>query len=100
MIISHYCNNLSSTLRITPRKFDTVPACDPQSPAPTTPDLRTHSNLTLSKRGTRTSFTFRKIRHDPCRCGENLCLITEDCDIIVMKFYVAKLFKVEWPCFS
>lgn len=59
-------------LRITPRKFDMVPTCDPQSPAHTAPDLRTHSNLTLSKRGTRTSFTFRKIRHEPCRCGENL----------------------------
>ncbi|XP_069545028.1 alkylated DNA repair protein alkB homolog 8 [Brachyistius frenatus] len=54
---------------ITPRKFDMVPACDPQSPARTTPGLGTHSNLTLSKRGTRTSFTFRKIRHEPCRCG-------------------------------
>uniref|UniRef100_A0A671TEJ1 AlkB homolog 8, tRNA methyltransferase n=1 Tax=Sparus aurata TaxID=8175 RepID=A0A671TEJ1_SPAAU len=54
---------------ITPRKFDTVPACDPQSPALTPPDVRTHSNLTLSKRGTRTSLTFRKIRHEPCRCA-------------------------------
>ncbi|XP_029302280.1 alkylated DNA repair protein alkB homolog 8 [Cottoperca gobio] len=54
---------------ITPRKFDTVPARDPQSPAHTAPDLGTHSNLTLSKRGTRTSFTFRKIRHEPCRCA-------------------------------
>ncbi|XP_059186442.1 alkylated DNA repair protein alkB homolog 8 [Centropristis striata] len=54
---------------ITPRKFDMVPACDPQSPAHATPDLGTQSNLTLSKRGTRTSFTFRKIRHEPCRCA-------------------------------
>ncbi|KAM9359812.1 tRNA (carboxymethyluridine(34)-5-O)-methyltransferase alkbh8 [Symphorus nematophorus] len=54
---------------ITPRKFDMVPACDPQSPAHTTPDHVTHGNLTLSKRGTRTSFTFRKIRHEPCRCA-------------------------------
>ncbi|XP_044059506.1 alkylated DNA repair protein alkB homolog 8 [Siniperca chuatsi] len=54
---------------ITPRKFDMVPACDPQSPAHTTPDLRTRGNLTLSKRGTRTSFTFRKIRREPCRCA-------------------------------
>ncbi|XP_070685529.1 tRNA (carboxymethyluridine(34)-5-O)-methyltransferase alkbh8 [Pempheris klunzingeri] len=53
---------------ITPRKFDMVPACDPQSPARGR-DLVTHSNLTLSKRGTRTSFTFRKIRRDPCRCA-------------------------------
>ncbi|XP_028275349.1 alkylated DNA repair protein alkB homolog 8 isoform X2 [Parambassis ranga] len=53
---------------ITPRKFDMVPACDPQSPA-YKPDLGTHSNLTLSKRGTRTSFTFRKIRYEPCGCA-------------------------------
>lgn len=49
-----------------------VPTCDPQSSAPTTPDVKSHGGLTLSKRGTRTSFTFRKIRHEPCRCGENL----------------------------
>ncbi|XP_068440200.1 alkylated DNA repair protein alkB homolog 8 [Clinocottus analis] len=54
---------------ITPRKFDMVPACDPQSPAPTTPDISTYRSLTLSKRGTRTSFTFRKIRHEPCGCA-------------------------------
>uniref|UniRef100_A0A8C2X4M6 AlkB homolog 8, tRNA methyltransferase n=1 Tax=Cyclopterus lumpus TaxID=8103 RepID=A0A8C2X4M6_CYCLU len=54
---------------ITPRKFDMVPACNQQSPAHTTPDLSTSSNLTLSKRGTRTSFTFRKIRHEPCGCA-------------------------------
>uniref|UniRef100_A0A3P8THT8 tRNA (carboxymethyluridine(34)-5-O)-methyltransferase n=1 Tax=Amphiprion percula TaxID=161767 RepID=A0A3P8THT8_AMPPE len=54
---------------ITPRKFDMVPACDPPSPAGSRPDLGTQSGLTLSKRGTRTSFTFRKIRHEPCRCA-------------------------------
>ncbi|KAG7226011.1 hypothetical protein INR49_018621 [Caranx melampygus] len=55
---------------ITPRKFDMVPACDPQSsPAHTSSDLGTNRNLTLSKRGTRTSFTFRKIRHKPCCCA-------------------------------
>lgn len=54
---------------ITPRKYDTLPAHDPQSPAHTTADFGTHSNLTLSKRGTRTSFTFRKIRHTPCDCA-------------------------------
>uniref|UniRef100_UPI003AB0044F tRNA (carboxymethyluridine(34)-5-O)-methyltransferase alkbh8 isoform X1 n=1 Tax=Centroberyx gerrardi TaxID=166262 RepID=UPI003AB0044F len=54
---------------ITPRKFDMVPACDPQSPTPATSDLGSHSNLTLNKRGTRTSFTFRKIRHVPCHCA-------------------------------
>ncbi|XP_022604197.1 alkylated DNA repair protein alkB homolog 8 [Seriola dumerili] len=54
---------------ITPRKFDVVPACDPESPAHTTSDLGPNRNLTLSKRGTRTSFTFRKIRHELCRCA-------------------------------
>uniref|UniRef100_A0A7N8XTQ4 tRNA (carboxymethyluridine(34)-5-O)-methyltransferase n=1 Tax=Mastacembelus armatus TaxID=205130 RepID=A0A7N8XTQ4_9TELE len=54
---------------ITPRKFDMVPSCDPQSSADITPGLRTNSNLTLSKRDTRTSFTFRKIRHEPCLCA-------------------------------
>uniref|UniRef100_A0A672FDN9 tRNA (carboxymethyluridine(34)-5-O)-methyltransferase n=1 Tax=Salarias fasciatus TaxID=181472 RepID=A0A672FDN9_SALFA len=54
---------------ITPRKFDMVPARDPQSPAQTATDPGTQSQLTLSKRGTRTSFTFRKIRHKPCRCA-------------------------------
>ncbi|CDQ81421.1 unnamed protein product [Oncorhynchus mykiss] len=55
--------------RITPRKFDVVPACDPKSPAAVTSDLSNHSNLTLSRRGTRTSLTFRKVRRTPCDCG-------------------------------
>lgn len=55
--------HLLSPLRITPRKFDTVPSDDPQSSASPT-------HLTLTKRGTRTSFTFRRIRREPCRCGE------------------------------
>ncbi|XP_060929378.1 alkylated DNA repair protein alkB homolog 8 [Limanda limanda] len=54
---------------ITPRKFDMVPVCDPQSSARSESDLGSNGNLTLSKRGTRTSFTFRKIRHEPCRCA-------------------------------
>nr|XP_020495617.1 alkylated DNA repair protein alkB homolog 8 isoform X1 [Labrus bergylta] len=54
---------------ITPRKYDMVPACDPQSPALKTAEVGTPSNLTLRKRGTRTSFTFRKIRHKPCDCA-------------------------------
>ncbi|XP_072248680.1 tRNA (carboxymethyluridine(34)-5-O)-methyltransferase alkbh8 [Leuresthes tenuis] len=54
---------------ITPRKFDMVPAREPHSAAHTTAEQGTHSSLTLSKRGTRTSFTFRKIRHEPCRCA-------------------------------
>uniref|UniRef100_A0A8C6NIY5 tRNA (carboxymethyluridine(34)-5-O)-methyltransferase n=1 Tax=Nothobranchius furzeri TaxID=105023 RepID=A0A8C6NIY5_NOTFU len=54
---------------ITPRKFDLVPACESQSAALASPDVRTQSGLTLSKRGTRTSFTFRKIRHERCRCA-------------------------------
>ncbi|XP_061923234.1 alkylated DNA repair protein alkB homolog 8-like [Entelurus aequoreus] len=54
---------------ITPRKSDTVPACDPQCTAHTTCDLGALKQLTLSRRATRTSFTFRKIRHGPCRCA-------------------------------
>ncbi|XP_077397142.1 tRNA (carboxymethyluridine(34)-5-O)-methyltransferase alkbh8 isoform X1 [Festucalex cinctus] len=54
---------------ITPRKFDMVPTSDPQFSAPTTCDLGALNQLTLSKRGTRTSFTFRKIRHEPCCCA-------------------------------
>ncbi|XP_068612791.1 alkylated DNA repair protein alkB homolog 8 [Brachionichthys hirsutus] len=54
---------------ITPRKFDVVPASHPQTPTPTMPDLRTRGDLTLRRRGTRTSFTFRKVRRGPCRCA-------------------------------
>ncbi|XP_008423742.1 alkylated DNA repair protein alkB homolog 8 isoform X3 [Poecilia reticulata] len=54
---------------ITPRKFDLVPACETQSADHSEPDLGSHGDLTLSKRGTRTSFTFRKIRHEPCCCA-------------------------------
>ncbi|KAF6720889.1 Alkylated DNA repair alkB-like protein 8 [Oryzias melastigma] len=52
---------------ITPRKFDMVPAEEPRTDAPMESGIQ--SNLTLSRRGTRTSFTFRKIRQDPCRCA-------------------------------
>ncbi|XP_076869371.1 tRNA (carboxymethyluridine(34)-5-O)-methyltransferase ALKBH8 isoform X2 [Brachyhypopomus gauderio] len=52
---------------ITPRKFDVVPASkDDGSSGVVTSDP---SNLTLSHRGTRTSFTFRKVRHAPCDCA-------------------------------
>ncbi|KAL0973435.1 hypothetical protein UPYG_G00203600 [Umbra pygmaea] len=54
---------------ITPRKFDVVPAIAPKSPAAVTSDLKDHSNLTLSRRGTRTSLTFRKVRRTPCDCA-------------------------------
>ncbi|KAJ7995289.1 hypothetical protein DPEC_G00242990 [Dallia pectoralis] len=54
---------------ITPRKFDVVPACDPESPVALTSDLSNYSNLTLSRRGTRTSLTFRKVRRTPCDCA-------------------------------
>ncbi|XP_061537513.1 alkylated DNA repair protein alkB homolog 8 isoform X2 [Phycodurus eques] len=53
---------------ITPRKFDMVPACDSQRQNPTC-DLGDLNHLTLNKRGTRTSFTFRKIRREPCCCA-------------------------------
>ncbi|XP_067889838.1 alkylated DNA repair protein alkB homolog 8 isoform X2 [Heterodontus francisci] len=51
---------------ITPRKFDVVPASDLQKTTTISGDI---SNLTLNKRGTRTSFTFRKIRMTPCDCA-------------------------------
>ncbi|XP_051933730.1 alkylated DNA repair protein alkB homolog 8 isoform X1 [Hippocampus zosterae] len=54
---------------ITPRKFDMVPACDPQCSLSTTCNLSAGNQLTLTKRLTRTSFTFRKIRHEPCCCA-------------------------------
>ncbi|KAJ0063435.1 hypothetical protein NL108_002718, partial [Boleophthalmus pectinirostris] len=53
---------------ITPRKFDMVPTADSDCPIRTISNL-TQSNLTLNKRDTRTSFTFRKIRHEPCNCA-------------------------------
>ncbi|CAL9683877.1 unnamed protein product [Knipowitschia caucasica] len=53
---------------ITPRKFDMVPTADSGGPIRTVSNL-TQSNLTLSKRDTRTSFTLRKIRHEPCGCA-------------------------------
>ncbi|XP_036392859.1 alkylated DNA repair protein alkB homolog 8 [Megalops cyprinoides] len=51
---------------ITPRKFDMVPACDSATPQMVTSDP---GDLTLSKRATRTSFTFRKVRRSPCDCA-------------------------------
>ncbi|XP_062842129.1 alkylated DNA repair protein alkB homolog 8 [Trichomycterus rosablanca] len=50
---------------ITPRKFDVVPALNAEGSGVVNLDL---SNLTLTQRGTRTSFTFRKVRHTPCNC--------------------------------
>uniref|UniRef100_UPI00398E641F tRNA (carboxymethyluridine(34)-5-O)-methyltransferase ALKBH8 n=1 Tax=Pristiophorus japonicus TaxID=55135 RepID=UPI00398E641F len=51
---------------ITPRKFDVVPASEMQKTGTISGDI---SNLTLNKRGTRTSFTFRKVRMTPCDCA-------------------------------
>ncbi|KAJ8410812.1 hypothetical protein AAFF_G00187690 [Aldrovandia affinis] len=51
---------------ITPRKFDVVPAGDTVSPGTVTSDP---SELTLSRRGTRTSFTFRRVRQTACDCA-------------------------------
>ncbi|XP_048837513.1 LOW QUALITY PROTEIN: alkylated DNA repair protein alkB homolog 8 [Brienomyrus brachyistius] len=51
---------------ITPRKLDVVPAVGGERPGVVTCDPR---DLTLSQRDTRTSFTFRKVRHTPCDCG-------------------------------
>ncbi|XP_035239619.1 alkylated DNA repair protein alkB homolog 8 [Anguilla anguilla] len=51
---------------ITPRKFDVVPAGDTVSSGPVTSDP---GDLTLSKRDTRTSFTFRRVRRMACDCA-------------------------------
>ncbi|XP_070283033.1 tRNA (carboxymethyluridine(34)-5-O)-methyltransferase ALKBH8 isoform X1 [Myotis yumanensis] len=51
---------------ITPRKFDTVQASKGHKSGIITGDV---GDLTLSKRGIRTSFTFRKVRQTPCDCS-------------------------------
>ncbi|XP_051011823.1 alkylated DNA repair protein alkB homolog 8 [Acomys russatus] len=51
---------------ITPRKFDTVQASKQFKGGIITSDI---GDLTLSKRGMRTSFTFRKVRRTPCNCS-------------------------------
>ncbi|XP_037697248.1 alkylated DNA repair protein alkB homolog 8 isoform X2 [Choloepus didactylus] len=51
---------------ITPRKFDTVQASKSRKSGTITSDV---GDLTLSKRGIRTSFTFRKVRQTPCNCN-------------------------------
>ncbi|XP_036113806.1 alkylated DNA repair protein alkB homolog 8 isoform X2 [Molossus molossus] len=51
---------------ITPRKFDSVQASKGHRSGIITGDV---GNLTLSKRGIRTSFTFRKVRQTPCNCS-------------------------------
>uniref|UniRef100_A0A8D0HFE2 tRNA (carboxymethyluridine(34)-5-O)-methyltransferase ALKBH8 n=1 Tax=Sphenodon punctatus TaxID=8508 RepID=A0A8D0HFE2_SPHPU len=51
---------------ITPRKFDVIQASEGQKVGTITPDT---GDLTLSRRGTRTSFTFRKVRRSPCNCA-------------------------------
>ncbi|XP_060228481.1 alkylated DNA repair protein alkB homolog 8 isoform X1 [Meriones unguiculatus] len=51
---------------ITPRKFDTVQASEQFRGGIITSDI---GDLTLNKRGMRTSFTFRKVRRMPCNCN-------------------------------
>lgn len=51
---------------ITPRKFDTVQASKNRKSGIITSDV---GDLTLNKRGVRTSFTFRKVRQTPCHCS-------------------------------
>ncbi|XP_019571263.2 tRNA (carboxymethyluridine(34)-5-O)-methyltransferase ALKBH8 isoform X1 [Rhinolophus sinicus] len=51
---------------ITPRKFDTVQASKNRKSGVITSDV---GDLTLNKRGIRTSFTFRKVRQTPCHCS-------------------------------
>ncbi|KAM4827852.1 tRNA (carboxymethyluridine(34)-5-O)-methyltransferase ALKBH8 [Thomomys bottae] len=51
---------------ITPRKFDTVQASEHYRSGIITSDI---GDLTLNKRGVRTSFTFRRVRRTPCNCN-------------------------------
>ncbi|XP_077197691.1 tRNA (carboxymethyluridine(34)-5-O)-methyltransferase ALKBH8 isoform X2 [Paroedura picta] len=51
---------------ITPRKFDIVQASEGWKAGPVSADI---GDLTLNKRGKRTSFTFRKVRRSPCNCA-------------------------------
>lgn len=51
---------------ITPRKYDTVQASQSNKGGIITKDV---GDLTLNKRRTRTSFTFRKVRQTPCNCS-------------------------------
>ncbi|XP_061420048.1 alkylated DNA repair protein alkB homolog 8 [Lethenteron reissneri] len=50
---------------ITPRKFDVVPAPPPPPPGD---GAEGPQGPTLAQRGVRTSFTFRTVRREPCRC--------------------------------
>ena len=60
-------NKLTVVSRITPRKFDTVQASKGHKSGIITSDVE---DLTLNKRGIRTSFTFRKVRQTPCNCSK------------------------------
>ncbi|XP_073518296.1 tRNA (carboxymethyluridine(34)-5-O)-methyltransferase ALKBH8 isoform X5 [Phyllobates terribilis] len=51
---------------ITPRKFDVIQISEGEKVETVS---RNAGELTLSRRGTRTSFTFRKIRHGSCKCA-------------------------------
>nr|XP_056714571.1 alkylated DNA repair protein alkB homolog 8 [Euleptes europaea] len=51
---------------ITPRKFDVVQASEGWKVGTVSADI---GDLTLNKRGKRTSFTFRKVRRTPCYCA-------------------------------
>lgn len=54
---------------ITPRKSDVVGA------AGSLEAELTQQRLTLLKRGTRTSYTFRTVRHTPCDCSKSFVVI-------------------------
>lgn len=56
--------------RITPRKYDVIQASElGQKVGTITADVR---DLTLKRRETRTSFTFRKVRRSSCNCSKCL----------------------------
>ena len=93
------CPRYSWTHGITPRKQDVIPV---QSPSDMESDVDSSSHLdaasdarsaldatasapglTLSYRQTRTSFTFRKILHTPCRCSAYSLLENDSVTIII-----------------
>lgn len=54
---------------ITPRKSDVVDV------ARSSEAELVQQRLTLLKRGTRTSFTFRAVRHTPCNCSKSSVVV-------------------------
>ena len=67
MIYIHFLSLLFR--RITPRKFDVIHEEDRKDSQSECNATTATSGITLHKRGTRLSFTFRKVRGSPCNCN-------------------------------